>query len=460
MAISNQWNGRKVMQLTQAARFMTAALKMMTAALVQHEENVRVKQEERLREEVFKERPDIKAIENLMGRSCVRFADDGIHFDDHISVRLLKNYTPAEFSVAMAEHNVGCIRLVSNENGLTAVLYSSLDEDKMTAALKNMEMALGASPVVSGETLQKMCDARGNSKIFEFTNLTFADTKRFEFAAGKNSINIAIEKSNDASAKEASYRVKVLSSDKSKIEKALRDVAIYKTKDGADATDRHYTMLEKSAEEAAKKVVNNETFYICSPARRNSYIEVTSKGYNVINQNNGIPKIAKAVEGKISDSQKFTELCEEMSSFENPTILSKNEFSQDPDERLMTVVANLTTLEQKDEGKAYVSDLAMRVVSAANACDYQIRNVADLTSGALRAVISKTDIPDKESTIVAIEHLRNLPKEMVNEALTEYRDNAAALEKTIREAEREYEISIEEERDSQDIDIRNPEEKE
>lgn len=166
---------------------------MMTAALVQHEENVRVKQEEKLREEVFKERPDIKAIENLMGRSCVRFADDGIHFDDHISVRLLKNYTPAEFSVAMAEHNVGCIRLVSNENGLTAVLYSSLDEDKMTAALKNMEMALGASPVVSGETLQKMCDARGNSKIFEFTNLTFADTKRFEFAAGKNSINIAIE---------------------------------------------------------------------------------------------------------------------------------------------------------------------------------------------------------------------------------------------------------------------------
>ena len=206
--------------------------------------------------------------------------------------------------------------------------------------------------------------------------------------------------------------------------------------------------------------MNSETFYICSPARRNSYIEVTSKGYNVINQNNGIPKIAKAVEGKMSDSQKFTELCEEMSSFENPTILSKNEFSQDPDERLMTVVANLTTLEQKDEGKAYVSDLAMRVVSAANACDYQIRNVADLTSGALRAAISKTDIPEKESTIVAVEHLRNLPKEMVNEALTEYRDNAAALEKTIREAEREYEISIEEERDSQDIDIRNPEEKE
>ena len=126
----------------------------------------------------------------------------------------------------------------------------------------------------------------------------------------------------------------------------------------------------------------------------------------------------------------------------------------------MTVVANLTTLEQKDEGKAYVSDLTMRVVSAANACDYQIRNVADLTSGALRAAISKTDIPEKESTIVAIEHLRNLPKEMVNEALTEYRDNAAALEKTIREAEREYEIFIEEERDSQDIDIRNPEEKE
>lgn len=460
MSVSNQWDGRKIMQLTQAARFMTAALKMVTASLVQHEENLRLKQDDKLRDAILQgEKPDIKKIEQLMNRSCIRFDDDGIHFDDHVNVRLLKNYTPAEFSVAMAEHNVGSIRIVDCKDGLTAILYSSLDEDKMTAALKSMEMALGASPVVTSEVLQKMCDARGSSKIYEFTDLSYADAKRFELAASKNSMNIAIEKNNDK-LKTATYKVRVLSSDKSKIEKAMRDVAIYKTKDGADATDRHYTMMEKTAEKAAEKVVGDEVFYVCSPSRPNSYIEVTPKGYRVMSQDIGITKVAKEVEGKISDPQKFTELCEEMSSFENPTILSKDEFKENPDERLIAVVSELTTLEQKNEGKAYVADLTLNVLSAANACDRQIKSSSEITSEALWSKISNSNIPGKETAMLSIEHLRNLPKEMINEVFSEYKDYESSISASIEEAERDYAPATERDIETRENELDNAEEKE
>lgn len=454
MAIASQFDGRKVMKLTQAARFMSTALKMLTQSAIEHERKGEEKREAKLSDEVFKDKPDIKKIESLLGHSCVRFDDNGVHFDDHIQVRLLKNYAPAEFSIAMSEYDVGCIRTVNNNSGLTAILYSSYDEDKMSSALKSMETVLGASPVISEEELKKMCTARGKeSKMFEFSNLSYADTRRFEFAASKNSMNISI--SQDNTSNRESYKVKVLSTDKEKIQKAIKDVAIYRVKDDADSIDRHYEQLEQAATVAAQKTVDNETFYVCSASRSNSYIEVSPKGYNVCSQDGDIVKVAKANAGKINDSRAFIELCEEMAAFENPVILSAEEFSENADERLSTVVANMTTLEQKNEGQAYVTDLTLKVLSVANELDYDIKSVNDIASQKLLNYIEKADIPNKESIVASIGHLKNLPDNMISEVLSEYKDNIRTFEVSLSEAEREYEISNERETNDREIGIEN-----
>lgn len=454
MAVASQFDGQKVMRLTQVARFMSTTLKMLTNSVIEHERKGEEKREAKLSDEVFKDKPNIKKIESLLGHSCVRFDDNGVHFDNHLQVRLLKNYTPAEFSMAMSEYDVGCVRTVNNNNGMTAILYSALDEDKMQSALKSMETVLGASPVISDEELKKMCETRGKgTKIFEFSNLSYADARRFEFAASKNSMNISILQ--DKRSDDSTYRVKVLSTDNKKIEKAVKDVALYRTKDGADAIDRHYKQLEDAAAVAAQKAVNNETFYVCSASRPNSYIEVTPKGYNICSQDGSTIKIAKACDGKINDSKAFVELCEEMAAFENPVVLSAEEFSEDANERLNTVIANMTTLEQKNDGQAYVSDLTLKVISAANTLDFNVRNANDLLSERLLSAIEKSDIASKENVIVAIGHLKNLPNEMISEVISEYKDNISTFETSLREAEQEYSINNEREADVRDNDVRN-----
>ena len=462
MGVVSQFDGRKVMQLSQAARFMSATLRMLTKALMQHEEKTKEKEEQSLRDAIFTGgKPDTKKIEDILGQSCVRFDSDGIHFDDHISVRLIKNYVSSDLSVAMSENDVGCIRLVSNSDGMIAVLYSSLDEDKMESALKSMEISLGASPVVSSETLEKMSVAR-NSSLISLNGLSFADVRRLEYAAGKYGLAMSVSKERSSNLSNPKYTVKAIATDEKKMQKALRDVAIYRVKDNADSFERDCKKIEAVTNLASEKVKNKEVFYVCSPSRPDAYIEVNENNFRVITQENGVDKEAKFFEGSPNDSKHFAELCNELFAFENPTILSKEDFSHDPDERLKTVVADLTVLEQKNEGKAFVSDLTATVLTAANNCDIPIQSTSDLLSAKLRSAVEHSSLSNKETVISAIDSLARLPREMIDEPVKEYRSTSSRLENELARAVRENAYNLENsiENDTPERFSRTDEEKE
>lgn len=432
MAVASQFDSREVMKIGQAARFMTSVLSMITKSIKEHEKNVDEKINEKLKNELFKDgEPNADKIIAYLGDKKFKLSDD-------ISVRLLKNYISHELAIAMADSDVGAIRLVENGTGLTALVYHTADEEKIEAALKQIEVSLGSSPVVNDETIRKLNKLRGDISLYEFKDVSFADMKRFQYAASKNGFVINITENKAQSRQKPSelrYNIKVLPSDKEKVQKGLRDIAAFKLKDGSDSFERSCAQHLKATETAASFAVENKPFYVCSASRPDSYIEVTPKGFTVINQQGGIPKEIKSIEGSLLNSMTFNELGNEMFAFENPVVLSAEEFDKNPDERLMTVVGHLETLKQQNEGKAFVHAVTATAISAANTLGIDVYNSKSLSSERFYAAVEKSNISNKGAVLEAIGQIGALPDEMTNRAIQEYQKNLEQLDDKFMEEE-------------------------
>lgn len=424
------FDSRSIMKSSEAARLATKVLKMLMNASKQKVESEALSKNENLKKAVF-ENGDVKSVLSDMK---ITTDNKGKSFDD-VSVVLVKGYAARDISYAMSRSDVGCIRMVHNDNGMIALLYAKDNENKMQGILKDLETRAGASPVVNAETLQKMASARGNTKLVEVSNLTYADVARFEYASHKFGFNIAISSDETNSFNEDKFKVTAMSTDDKKLKHAIKDVAIGRISTNAEAFNREYVRLADVVNDAAKRALNKESFYICSPTRKNSFIEVNSNGFKVVTQNGDNFKIAKEVEGQVSQSRIFNELGNELTSLENPVILSKEEFSVNIEQRYMEAVGKLDTLTQNSDAKAFVSNVTSKVLDAANQCGYQIYNMSSVNREEFLKRIESSKIEDKEAVYAAVGTLNALPSQMVDSVIRECNEHAKELEEYIATVE-------------------------
>lgn len=437
MASTSLFDNRSVMKAGQTARLITSMLNMVSKSL-QEKEQLRVEEnDKKITELSGKKDFDSKSVASLLSENGVLTDSNGVHFGEQVSVVLAKNYLVKEISLAMTDHNVGCIRMAKQDDGMTAILYSTCDEAKMQDALKSAEISLGSSPVVDQETLERMCNARGSdSKICEFRNLNLADTARFEYAASKYSLMMSVsEDTNEEGELTGKYKVSVISSDESKISKVIKDVAILQTSNNAQAFERGQESMANAVKDIADKVSNGQAFYICSSARPDAYLEVDKKGFRVIAQKGELPKEIKTVEGSLKTPMLFNELCNETLSFENPVILSPDEFSVDKEDRLATVVGKMTELEYANEAEIYTGQLVTSAFRVANELNFTIHNASSFQSEKFYNLIEKSNMPNKEEIIATLGMLRNLPNGLVDNAVNEFKDNITELESKLKDAD-------------------------
>ena len=353
-------------------------------------------------------------------QQMVRFAVTCAVMGEKLLVRLLKNYANDEFKVAMQDSGVPSARLVDNTSGLTAIVYPSEYDEKMKEALNNLEKSMGSPQIFNGnietdkESFSKMMQSRKDNSIIEFNNLSYADSLKFSFAACKQGISMMTTaiNPNETSLSEQKYKVQFPSSElkDDKLDALVKNVAVLSIHNGSDSLDRSTSMLFDAIGEANEKVNAHEKFYVCSLIRDEAYIEVSDKGFSIMNASTDPPSVTKSVECNFQTPKSVQDLAFEISTFEDPVILSEDEFSYDYIERMSETSAKTKTLSMADETHEIINQRVVTLLNAANECNLDVESFNDVKNPEFLTQIQNSNMPNKDNIVIALAELQNYYK--------------------------------------------------
>lgn len=331
-----------------------------------------------------------------------------------ISVRLIKASASQDVANRLKRFDVGFVELSHSQNGMSALLYSSLEEGIVNRELANLEKEKAAKIVVEPKTLEQMNTSRKGSVISTISGLSDYETKLFAEAAARRQITISInniEKNNNV--------ISYMSAESSKMDKVISDVALEKSGKTGEQQETEYGKYLSKIDELSKLCTDKKSFYIASVNRPNNFIEVNENGFSSIKANGIMIKSISQEKVDLDDAYGIGKLATQMSAFNNPVFLSEEEFN-DIDNRDQTIKDK-----SSNESQEYnISSKVKAVAFIANDLGYSFSSLKDLQSDKFKDLIENSDLPEsvKERTIVKIQQITTDSKHQkdFNDYLNDY----------------------------------------